>query len=110
MPSELLYWSLLSVLFIVPCVAAVIILKLSKKFGLSLLLSFLINVALTVIASLWWYNISTEPRDYTIGRIAFFIITLVSTQIIILFALFAMRKNPEASSEAQGSEYPSDES
>lgn len=91
--SELLYWTLLSAVFIIPCVLAVVIMLLSKKMGHSFLWSLAANIVITVIASLWWYNVSAEPVNYIMGRIVFLIIALVSTEIFILFILFALRNS-----------------
>lgn len=93
---ELLYWSLLSAIFVIPSVIAIILMQTTRKLGPAFFCSLAASILITAISSVWWHNASVEPANYTWGRIIFFFIAFVSTQVLILFVLFALKKNPES--------------
>ncbi|WP_282936800.1 hypothetical protein [Paenibacillus sp. RC67] len=91
-----IYWLILSAAFVFPLVIGILIMVKTKKMLVSFLVSLVVNLAITVPACIWWASLF-EGFSRMFGLFGFGV-TFGNTEVLLLFALFIMRKktiNPE---------------
>ncbi|GAA4862058.1 hypothetical protein GCM10023310_46820 [Paenibacillus vulneris] len=96
MSYDNIYWLIISAAFVFPLLIGILIMLKTKRMLVSFLISLAVNLAITVPSCMWWSSLF-EGFSRMFGLFGFGV-AFVNTEVLVLFALFIMRKkapNPE---------------
>lgn len=90
MSYDLIYWSIMGAGFVIANVVGVGLMLKSHKLLISFLVSFIVNLAIFVVAGIWWAGLF-EGFSRMFGLFGFGI-AFVNIEVLLLFTLFVMKK------------------
>jgi len=108
--NDMMYWALIGVAFAATLIVGAVMMKKTNKFALSYWSSTGINLAITVIAIVWFTMTNADPTRAYFGVIVYGI-AFVNLMIINAFVLFSMRNKDNQGHQGHSLAYdiPADE-